>query len=399
MMTAQPSTPAELLAQSGKVRHVLTLTPFYPVAGDDARGCFVAEPLPWLEPLGVTNSVIAVQPFYQGSVQPAPAAVSANWSRFFSPPGNFGLPVAGAFLFASILPNVRRLHRGNALHVIHAHSALPCGHATMLLGRELQIPFVVTVHGLDAFFTNQVRGYAGKWAERVARMVYRSAARVICVSEKVRDEVLKGMPSLANTVVVHNGVDTGLFAPAKEVRIAGPILSVGNLIPIKGHELLLRAFAAIHEQFPEISLEIVGDGPELSRLRELAASLAVAGKIRFLGRQTRSQVAEAMRRCTLFALPSRYEALGCVYLEAMAAEKPVIGCRGQGIEEVVQNGWNGSLMFPEDMAALRDALVELLQDPRLRQRIGMAARATILENFTLAHQAARLAHVYRECHA
>jgi len=106
-----------------------------------------------------------------------------------------------------------------------------------------------------------------------------------------------------------------------------------------------------------------------------------------------------MRRCTLFALPSRYEALGCVYLEAMSTEKPVIGCRGQGIEEVVQNGWNGSLTLPDDLAALRDALVELLRDPRLRERIGRAARATILENFTLKHQAARLAHIYRECHA
>lgn len=398
MMAAySPMTP-ELNVHGDGARHVLTLTPFYPVSGDDARGCFVAEPLPWLEPLGVMNSVIAVRPFYHARVCPSHAALPARWSRFFCVPGNSGLPTSGAFLFASILLRVRRLHRRNPVHVIHAHSALPCGHAAALLGRQLQIPFVVTVHGLDAFFRNQVRGYAGKWSDRVAQMVYREASQVVCISEKVRDQVTQGASS-ANTTVVYNGVDPQIFAPADNGSAITAILSVGNLTRIKGHELLLRAFAAIHQRFPDISLEIIGDGPELSRLSELAVSLTIAGKVHFLGRQTRSQVAEAMRRCTLFALPSRYEGLGCVYLEAMSTEKAVIACRGQGIEEVIQNGGNGWLTVPDDLPALTQALLELLQNPSLRQRMGAAARRTILQNFTLAHQAARLAALYRECRA
>ncbi len=396
-MSAAPPPSPDLHAQSRNACHVLTITPFYPVAGDDARGCFIAEPLLGLNTLGVQNSVIAVQPFYRGRVTASRSAPPAHWTGYLSLPGNFGLPASGAFLFAALLPGVRKLHRETPVQVIHAHSALPCGHAAVLLGRELQIPSVVTVHGLDAFFRNQVHGYAGKWCERVAAMVYRSAARVVCVSEKVRGQVIQGRASAGNTVVVPNGVDPQLFAPVQnESEVTGAILSVGNLIPIKGHELLLRAFAAIHQRPQDACLEIIGEGPELPRLRELATSLAIVERVRFLGRQNRNQVAEAMRRCTLFALPSRYEGLGCVYLEAMSAGKAAVACRGQGIEEVIENGQNGVLILPNDLPALTQVLSDLLRDPALRQRMGAAARRTILQNFTLAHQAERLAQIYRE---
>ena len=118
------------------------------------------------------------------------------------------------------------------------------------------------------------------------------------------------------------------------------MLSVGNLIPIKGHDLLLRAFAAMQDRLPAIapphSLEIIGDGPERARLEQLAQELGIGTKVHFRGRHSRREVADAMRRATVFALPSRYEGLGCVYLEAMSAGKPVIACQGQGIEEVIR---------------------------------------------------------------
>lgn len=377
--------------------HVLTLTPFYPVRDDDAQGCFVAEPLPWIERLGVANTVLAVRPFYRGRAQVANSAVAAHWSRFFALPGGFGLPTAGAFLFASILDEVRRLHRARPLDLIHAHAALPCGHAALLLSRQLGIPFVVTVHGLDAFSTRQVRGYAGRWCQRVSSMVYRSARRVICISEKVRDQVMQGPGPAARTSVIYNGVDPQVFPPARDTEALHVILSIGNLIPIKDHELLLRALASIQGSHPRVTCEIIGDGSELSRLERLAAELRIGGRVSFLGRQSRAQVAEAVRRCTLFALPSRYEALGCVYLEAMSAGKAVIACRGQGIEEVIQNGRNGWLIEPGDLDDLTKALSRLFSDPDLRRQVGVAARETILRGFTLAHQAERLRHLYRGC--
>jgi glycosyltransferase involved in cell wall biosynthesis len=104
-----------------------------------------------------------------------------------------------------------------------------------------------------------------------------------------------------------------------------------------------------------------------------------------------------MQNCAVFALPSRYEGLGCVYLEAMACAKPVIGCAGQGINEVIQDGQNGMLVPAGDESALSDRLLTLLQNAGMRSRLGIAARQTVLQSYTLDHQAGRLADIYREC--
>jgi len=377
--------------------HVLTLTPFYPNDRDATNGCFVAEPLDSLAKLGVQNTVFAVQPVYRARVRASDAAVKAEWMRYFSLPGGLGLPTAGAFLFARIVGRVRELHRIRPISLIHAHAPLPCGHAAMLLSAEMGLPYVVSVHGLDAFSTEQVRGRAGEWCRRISQRVYRSARRVVCISEHVREQVLEGTGSNCRTSVVYNGVDPELFSPAREISSGGPIvLSVGNLIPIKGHESLIRAVAAIGSEFPGLTLEIIGLGPERSRLQALAQQLEIGSRVRFLGHQSRQAVAEAMRRCTVFALPSRYEGLGCVYLEAMCVGKPVVGCRGQGIAEIIQHGSNGFLVGPDNERELALALAMLVRDAPRRRSLGAAARDTIMERLTLACQAESLARIYRE---
>jgi teichuronic acid biosynthesis glycosyltransferase TuaC len=375
--------------------HVLTLTPFYPGAKDDARGCFVSEPLGPLQQLGVDNTVIAVQPFYRGKVEAIGGAYNVRWQRYLSFPGGAGLPTSGAFLFLALISKVRAIHSAKPVDLIHAHAALPCGHVAALLSRELGIPFVVTVHGLDAYFTNQVSGYFGLGCERISRWVYKSAQRVICISEKVREKVLEKVR--ADATVIYNGVDPQLFSPSTEADASNSILSVGNLIPIKGQELLLRAFAAVQDQFPGVECDLVGDGPERQRLEKLSEELSISGKVHFLGRKSRKDLAGAMKRCLLFALPSRYEGLGCVYLEAMACEKPVIACAQQGIEEIIQHGRNGWLMEPGSLPDMTDALLQLLGDAHARRQIGEEARRTILAGYTLAHQAEMLLRLYRGC--
>ncbi|MBZ5679394.1 MAG: glycosyltransferase [Acidobacteriia bacterium] len=381
----------------GKPLHVLTLTPFYPSFGDDANGCFVSEPVEWVNRTGVQNTVLALQPFYRGSVQNRKSKIPAEWLRYFSLPGGFGLPSAGAFVFARIVARVRELHGRQPIEVIHAHGPLPCGHAAMLLSAEMGIPYVVSVHGLDAFSTVQVMGRAGEWCNRISRRVYANSRRVICISEQVREQVLERMGRSCRTSVVYNGVDPELFSPSRQAD-SDPItiLSVGNLIPIKGHELLVRAVATLASEFPTLRWEIIGDGVEHDRLQVLAAQLQIADRVLFLGRQSRKLVAAAMRRCTLFALPSRYEGLGCVYLEAMSCGKPVIGCREQGIAEIIQHGSNGFLVGPGNEKELTLAIAMLLRDPRRRASLGVAARDTILDRLTLEHQADALVRIYRE---
>ena len=376
--------------------HLLTLTPFYPNAADEASGCFVSEPLAWLAKLGVRHTVFAVQPIYRERAQSAASEIPAEWFRYFSFPRGWGLPTAGAFLFARIVGRLRELHQKNPIDLIHAHGPLPCGHAAMLLSRELGIPFVVSVHGLDAYSTEQVRGRAGEWCRRISQRVYQSSRRVVCVSEHVREQVLEGVGRNCRTSVVYNGVNPELFAPGRESAGDPVVLGVGNLIPTKGHDVLIRAVAAIAEEFQSLSLQIIGDGPEHRRLHALAHELGIGDRVKFLGRQPRRFVADAMRACTVFALPSRYEGLGCVYLEAMATAKPVIGCRGQGIAEIVQHGNNGFLIGADNERELSLALGMLLRDEMRRQNLGRAAREMVLDQLTLADQAERLARIYRE---
>jgi teichuronic acid biosynthesis glycosyltransferase TuaC len=386
--------------------HVLTLTPFYPTAADDASGCFVAECVGELLRQGIESSVIAVHPIHRSHSGRDPKAPPATWKKYFCFPGNPGLSSAGRFLHAALKSQVRRVHQQQPISLIHAHAALPCGQAAMLLAKDLGIPFVVTVHGLDAFSTRQVPGWFGRSCSEVCEHVYGAAARVICISEQVARRVREGIRGAANISVVYNGVDSSSFSPTfvPTFTSAGGaasanavILSVGNLIAIKGHELLLRSVGAITPDHPQVQCRIIGDGSERARLQELARELRIEERTHFLGRRPRSEVAKAMSECTLFALPSWYEGLGGVYLEAMSAERAAVACRGQGIEEVIRHGENGWLIEPKNLSDLTSALQVLLSDRPLREKLGRNGRQTILQGYTLAHQARQLLSIYREC--
>jgi glycosyltransferase involved in cell wall biosynthesis len=375
--------------------HVLTLTPFYPSDGDEVSGCFVAETLRQLESSGIVSSVIAVDSIYHPS-RKASRKSPAEWIRYPQLPGNFGLSSAGKFLSAVLLSKVRDLHRRSPIHVIHAHAALPCGHAAALLSQRLGIPFVVTIHGLDVFNSCFQKGIAAGWRSTASLNVYEKANKVICISGKVQQLLKNGTDVAVASEVVYNGTDPSVFTPVAAIEQMLTILIVGNLLAGKGHELVLKAFARVKDANPTLQCRIIGEGADRDRFARLAQDLDISDRVHFLGRQSRSEVAEAMRNCTTFALPSRYEGLGCVYLEAMASGKPVIACQGQGIDEIIQHGSNGWLIPVDGLEELVQGLQVLLASADLRARIGEAARRTILDKLTLAHQAESLQKIYEE---
>lgn len=406
---AQPESdvsPAKRQAKSAL--HVLTLTPFFPSAGDEVSGCFIAESTRQLEDFGITSSIIAVSPMHHRRRRPAPS-VPAEWVSYARIPGNFGLSSAGRWLSARLLAQVRRLHRERSIDVIHAHAALPCGHAAALLSHHLNIPFVVTLHGLDVFNSCFIGGIAAGWRRKVSIDVYRAARTVVCISGRVQRVLRDGMLEDVRSAVVYNGTDTNFFSPAPAVARSlseQEVLVVGNLLVGKGHELVLRAIAKLGASFPQLRCRIIGDGPDGDRFEALAVELGIAARVRFEGRRSRDEVAEAMRACSVFVLPSRYEGLGCVYLEAMACGKPMIACRGQGIEEIIEHRKNGWLIAdwthsdwrnPTDVVdELSQGLSTLLESSALCSQLGIAARETVLNRLTLFHQAERLAQIYSE---
>jgi len=373
---------------------ILTLTPFYPNVANPAEGCFIAEVLPFTQEMGISNEVIAVRPFHRGQVLAEASSIACEWKRFFCVPGNLGLPVVGDFLARGLLESVTKLHRARHFDLIHAHGALPCGYAAAILREKLGIPFVVSVHGLDVFSERQAGKLLGSWCRCVSARVYGSARSIVCISEKVRDMLADAS---AKTIVIHNGVDALMFSPGEEQKSPLVILSVGNLIATKGHSSLLRSLAQVLLDVPDCELRIIGDGPERWSLSRLAERLGIGNRVLFLGKQSREAVAQAMKGCAVFALPSSYEGLGCVYLEAMASAKPAIACQGQGIDEIIEHGVNGLLVRPHDGEQLSNSLRMLLQNQDLRHRIGNAARSTVLYGHTLEHQAAQLEGLYQEC--
>jgi glycosyltransferase involved in cell wall biosynthesis len=384
-------------AEGASALHVLTLTPFFPSHENEVRGCFIAEPIEQLKRFGIDSSVIAVAPIYYPRNRPS-AWAAAEWVRYPQIPRNFGLSSAGKILYARLMGRVRKLHAAKPIDVIHAHGALPCGHASALLSRHLGIPFVVTVHGLDAFNTCFHGGTLANWRRQESIAVYQAARIVICISEKVQQILRDGLQTGVRSAVVYNGTDAELFSPGP-VAVVPPgkeILIVGNLIPSKGQELALRAIARMGTLFPHLRCQIIGEGPDRARLQALVSKLGLCQRVRFRGRQSRAAVADAMRACSVFVLPSRNEGLGCVYLEAMACGKPVIACRGQGIDEIIEHGRNGWLIPVDGLDELALGLSTLLQSADVSSCMGTAARETVLNGLTLLDQAQRLANIYRQ---
>ncbi len=379
--------------------HVLTLTPFYPSESDEADGAFVADPLEHLSAFNVDSTVIAAKPRAWGTFKTSVRAPEAIWVRYPQLPGRAAYGSWGLLMYARLARFVSRLHREHHIDLIHAHAGLPCGHPAALLSSQLRIPFIVTTHGLDVFSIRREKGLSRRWVDRCSRFVYRKADLNICVSEAVRRVMVDVMGDSARTTVIYNGVNTTLFTPPLDDDGDSPptILSVGRLIPSKGQELVLRAVAELSRKYPHFIYEIVDDGPQRTHLAALAQELKIAERVKFLGRQNRQFVSDAMKRCTIFALPSRDEAMGCVYLEAMATAKPIIGCHEQGIEELVRHGENGWLIQPDNLQEMVKALGILLENAPLRKRMGLAARKTTVEKLTLQQQAARLSQTYREC--
>jgi teichuronic acid biosynthesis glycosyltransferase TuaC len=376
--------------------HVLTITPFFPSRENDVNGCFIAEPIAELEKFGIRSTVIAVSPIHYQK-RHSHSSAEATWIRYPQVPGVIGLSTAGNLLYRRLRRMVRSIHNRASIDVIHAHAALPCGHAAMLLSGDLKIPFVVTVHGLDVFNTCSRPGIAAAGRRKVSSDIYRAARNVICISRKVEEVLKAGMSAGVASTVVHNGVDPITFSPGVSgaQQTDFEILAVGSLLPSKGQELVLRALEKLKSRFPRVRCRIVGEGPDRERLEALVRNLPLSSQVEFVSRQSRVELANAMRRCSIFALPSWNEGLGCVYLEAMACAKPVIGCAGQGIEDVIEHGRNGWLVPRQALDKLVEALATLLASHELRSRIGDSARQIVVEKFTLSHQAQRLAGVYR----
>ena len=262
--------------------------------------------------------------------------------------------------------------------------------------KKQSVPVVAHYHGLNVW-EEYVKSHPLRQKFYAARRckALRKTSGLVGVSDKVSD-ILRSRIRNVPVKTVYNGVDVELFREKKPSGDVFRVIGVGNLIEIKGFAYLLEAFSKLHKQYPKTHLDIVGDGVLRQSLQERAKELEIAEAVTFHGKVPYNRVAELMQESNLFVLPSFYEALGCVYLEAMGCHLPTIGVEGFGIDEIIRDGENGLLTRPKDTTHLYEKIAYVLENPQEAAHMGQAGYETACR-FTWEASGKELNDFYNEC--
>ncbi|HUV06628.1 MAG TPA: glycosyltransferase, partial [Spirochaetia bacterium] len=242
--------------------------------------------------------------------------------------------------------------------------------------------------------------YRGRRYRKRIEEVIRYSNKTVTVSGKLMRiaEVKLGIDPKKISVIA-NGIDPGELSLKKSGaggRYEGRtvILSVSHLERIKGLDLNIRAISHLKDRFPDLYYLIIGEGEERDALELLVKDLHLEDRVEFLGELPHHEAMEYMSCCDIFSLPSWNEGFGVVYLEAMGHGKPVIGCRGEGIDGTVRDRETGMLAEPRSVESLADSMDYLLSNRAEADRIGMNAKKLVLENYTWEKSAQTLLALY-----
>src|SRR5579863_10145953 len=196
----------------------------------------------------------------------------------------------------------------------------------------------------------------------------RRADLVITVSQYCANR-LADLYGVSNAVVVPELIDLDAWRTLFRANPAAPdpnkftVLSVCRFYPRKRLDVLLRAAVLLRDRIPQLEIQIVGNGPEYRKLQQICLDLHLEPTVHWLGDVSMSVLAAAYNRAHVFCLPSIQEGFGIVFLEAMAAGKPIVAARAAAVPEVVRAG---ILVEPEDPEALAEGIMRLYGDPELR---------------------------------
>jgi glycosyltransferase involved in cell wall biosynthesis len=275
---------------------------------------------------------------------------------------------------------MREIFRSFAPDIISTHTA-KSGFIGRLAARTLNIPVLYTPHGWS--FTERMPRRE-RWVYlRAERFAAKYAARIIAVARYEREVALRyRIAEPSKLVAIHNGmVDVGPRLLANPGIQPPGIVMVARFEPPKDHALLVRALSDLKGL--EWELNLVGNGPSMPAVRKLVESTGLAGRVHFL--DERKDVPAILAAAQLFVLVTRSEGFPRSILEAMRAGLPVIASNAGGISEAVADGETGFVVPLSDGEVLKTRIVELITDPKLRVRMGGAARKRYERLFTFEH--------------
>jgi len=293
------------------------------------------------------------------------------------------------------MPQLREWLRARRFALFHGHAGIGWeGQVGVYAARAAGVPVVVRTEHLPYLLTAPEQ-------RTDHRLVLRQIDRLICVSEAVRASFRAAGVAEHQLRTVRNGIDppppiatdqralrAGLGLPPS----ARLILTVGRLTAQKGYHVLAGAVPAVAARHPDAHFVWVGGGPLEGELRARVRDAGLADRVHLVGQ--RADIPALMAAAALFVLPSRFEGLPLVVLEAMAAGLPVVGTRVCGTTEAIVDGVTGRLVEAGDAADLAAALLETLAQPERAARWGRAGKRRVAQEFGAARMAAETAAIY-----
>ena len=314
----------------------------------------VLAPVPWLPP---RISYGSLGPLWKVPHHVVRHGIAVSQPRYLVIP-KIGMNIAPYTLYMSMRAQVKRLlAEGVRIDLIDAHYFYPDGVAAVWLARDFNLPVVVTARGTDI---SLIPNYP--FPRRLILEAAKSADGIITVCQALKDRLVElGVP--ANEVtVLRNGVDLDLFKPRdrlalrEKMGVSGyTVASVGHLIERKGHHHVIAALSELHD----VTLLIVGNGPERVALEALAAKLGVLDRVRFLGVVDQYALCDIYNCADATVLASSREGWANVLLESMACGTPVVASAVWGTPEVVAGPDAGRLMASLDSKGVVAAMTEL----------------------------------------
>jgi glycosyltransferase involved in cell wall biosynthesis len=266
---------------------------------------------------------------------------------------------------------ILRRHR---IDVLHVQCVSANGYYALLAKRELKLPLVVTAQGELTMDAGRLYERS-RFANRALHQLLDEADHVTACSKSTLNDLERwyGRPLEGRSQVIYNGIRLADFEAAQPYPHPRPyLLGIGRLVPQKGFDVLIEAFARANLRSHD--LLIAGEGPDAEVLQRRAQGLGLNGRIRFVGRAERATAISLFKGCAFFVLPSRIEPMGIVNLEAMASGKAVIASDVGGVPELVRRGQAGLLVPPGDVECLASTIRSIAADEPLRQRLAAAGR-------------------------
>ncbi len=282
--------------------------------------------------------------------------------------------------------------RRRGVRHLHAHFLNVASDDALLAAHLGGWSWSLSVHGPPEFY--DVPG------TRLAKKVAYADA-VICVSDFCRSQLMSLVDDChwSKLHVVRCGIRPDRYHRRRPRNGSRPdavnVLTVGRLVPVKGHAVLLEALAALVARGVVARVSLVGDGAERALLEQRARALGIERRVRMLGAVGQDDIRAEYERADIFCLPSFAEGLPVVLMEAMAMELPVVATRVMGVPELVEHGMTGLLVPPARPDLLAEALERLADDPALRASMGAAGRGKVVSEHDVMRSCHALRDVYR----